>query len=206
MIFTSPRAFVRSIARRAAENVSLLRLSESAIARAGVGRKFQRPTVFEDQTVFENLAMALKKDRGPLAVLLFLAGLAIENSMLGAAHALANPLTATYGIVHGQAIGLMLPHVIRFNAVEVGDWYQDLLNSACDGNGFPAPSSGPDGLADYVADLVRQAELPGRLSECDVQRERLPELAEAAATQWTGTFNPRPVDAEALFGVYEQAF
>lgn len=51
------------------ENVSLLRLSESAIARAGVGRKFQRPTVFEDQTVFENLAMALKKDRGPLGVL-----------------------------------------------------------------------------------------------------------------------------------------
>ena len=51
------------------ENLSLLRLSESAIARAGVGRKFQRPTVFEDQTVFENLAMALKKDRGPFAVL-----------------------------------------------------------------------------------------------------------------------------------------
>ena len=48
---------------------SLLKMSESAIARAGVGRKFQRPTVFEDQTVFENLAMALKKDRGPFAVL-----------------------------------------------------------------------------------------------------------------------------------------
>ena len=51
------------------DDVSLLRMSESAIARAGVGRKFQRPTVFEDQTVFENLAMALKKDRGPFAVL-----------------------------------------------------------------------------------------------------------------------------------------
>lgn len=51
------------------ENVSLLSLSESQIARAGIGRKFQRPTVFEDQSVFENLAMALRKDRGPLAVL-----------------------------------------------------------------------------------------------------------------------------------------
>ncbi len=47
------------------------------------------------------------------------AGLAIENSMLGATHALANPLTARYGIVHGQAIGLMLPHVIRFNGARV---------------------------------------------------------------------------------------
>lgn len=51
------------------KNISLLKLSESQIARAGVGRKFQRPTVFEDQSVFDNLAMALKADRSPLAVL-----------------------------------------------------------------------------------------------------------------------------------------
>src|SRR6185436_18578072 len=46
------------------------------------------------------------------------AGMAIENSMLGAAHAAANPLTARYGMVHGQAVGLMLPAVIGFNAGE----------------------------------------------------------------------------------------
>ena len=48
---------------------SLLAMSESRIAQAGVGRKFQRPTVFEDQSVQDNLIMALKKPRGPLAVL-----------------------------------------------------------------------------------------------------------------------------------------
>lgn len=53
------------------ENVSLLKMSESQIARAGVGRKFQRPTVFEDQSVRENLAMALKNKRGPFAVLMY---------------------------------------------------------------------------------------------------------------------------------------
>ncbi|WP_170603458.1 urea ABC transporter ATP-binding protein UrtD [Ruegeria arenilitoris] len=51
--------------------VSLLSMSESQIARAGVGRKFQRPTVFEDQSVQENLMLALKNNRGPLAVLRF---------------------------------------------------------------------------------------------------------------------------------------
>ena len=51
--------------------VSLLKLSEAQIARAGVGRKFQRPTVFEDQTVHENLTLALKAARGPLAVLVW---------------------------------------------------------------------------------------------------------------------------------------
>ena len=50
---------------------SLLKMSESQIAQAGVGRKFQRPTVFEDQTVFDNLMMALKKPRSPFAVLGF---------------------------------------------------------------------------------------------------------------------------------------
>ena len=52
------------------KSVSLLGMSESAIARAGIGRKFQKPTVFEEQTVRENLAMALKDSRGPLDVLL----------------------------------------------------------------------------------------------------------------------------------------
>ncbi|WP_207099884.1 urea ABC transporter ATP-binding protein UrtD [Paracoccus shandongensis] len=48
---------------------SLLRLNEAQIAREGIGRKFQRPTVFEDQTVAENLTMALKASRNPFAVL-----------------------------------------------------------------------------------------------------------------------------------------
>ena len=52
-------------------SASLLRMTESQIARAGVGRKFQRPTVFEDQTVFDNLLVALRKGRGPIAVLLY---------------------------------------------------------------------------------------------------------------------------------------
>jgi len=50
---------------------SLLKMSEAQIAQAGVGRKFQRPSVFEDQSVADNLMMSLKKDRGPLAVLMF---------------------------------------------------------------------------------------------------------------------------------------
>ena len=50
---------------------SLLGMSEARIAREGVGRKFQKPTVFEDQTVHENLLMALSNKRGPFAVLFY---------------------------------------------------------------------------------------------------------------------------------------
>ncbi|MGH1415234.1 MAG: urea ABC transporter ATP-binding protein UrtD [Pelagimonas sp.] len=51
------------------KSVSLLGMSESSIARIGVGRKFQKPTVFEAQTVRENFALALKNPRGPFDVL-----------------------------------------------------------------------------------------------------------------------------------------
>jgi len=50
-------------------SLDLLKLSESQIATAGIGRKFQKPTVFEDQSVRDNLAMALKNKRGPFSVL-----------------------------------------------------------------------------------------------------------------------------------------
>ncbi len=133
------------------------------------------------------------------------AGLAIENSMLGAAHALANPLTANFQIPHGQAVGLMLPHVIRFNGAEVNGWYYDLLECTAGANGFPRAETGAAGLADFVADLARHAELPGRLSECDVDANRLPQLAAEAAKQWTGGFNPRKVGEAELLALYEAA-
>lgn len=134
------------------------------------------------------------------------AGLAIENSMLGATHALANPLTTRYQIVHGQAIGLMLPHVIRFNGAEFGNWYLDLLEGTGGANGFPDPATGVEGLAQFVADMARQADLPSRLSDCGVEESKLPQLAAEAAKQWTSTFNPRKVGESELLALYRTAF
>ncbi len=54
-----------------ADSVDLLKLSESDIAKIGIGRKFQKPTVFEEQSVRDNLAMALKNARGPMSVLMW---------------------------------------------------------------------------------------------------------------------------------------
>ncbi len=133
------------------------------------------------------------------------AGMAIENSMLGAAHALANPLTATYEIPHGMAISLMLPHVIRFNAETVADWYNDLVDDTGGIEGFPAPEDGAEGLARFVADLSRKAGLKEHLSDCGVTLESLDDMATLAATQWTGTFNPRHVTAVELLEIYRRA-
>lgn len=142
--------------------------------------------------------------RGAMLLGAHLAGAAIENSMLGATHALANPLTAHYGITHGLAVGLMLPHVVRFNAAVVGALYGRLAEDVgvC---GADDPRAG-ERLAGRVTELVEASGSPTRLSQCGVNRALLPQLAVEAAKQWTGTFNPRPVDEASLLELYEAAF
>ena len=133
-----------------------------------------------------------------------LAGLAIENSMLGATHALANPLSAHYGMVHGQAIGIMLPHVIRFNSEVVEPLYEELAETV--GIRPDEEPTGAGRLADRVTAFARIAELPESLSACGVSQGMLAVLAEEASQQWTGTYNPRPVGYNELLGLYQQAF
>ncbi len=120
----------------------------------------------------------------------FLAGASIESSMLGAAHACANPLTARYPIAHGAAVGLMLPHVVRFNATAVGALYDELAVR----------------LEDRLRDLRRTAGLPETLRDCSVPAERLGELAEDAERQWTAAHNPRPLSRAELLELYEAAY
>jgi alcohol dehydrogenase len=134
-----------------------------------------------------------------------LAGLAIENSMLGGAHALANPLTATYGIVHGEAVALMLPHVIRHNGRHVDAWYRDLAQANGVLGSFQAADSAADSLANFVSKVSRQAGLAGTLTECGVPRDGLPQLAAAAAKQWTGKYNPVVLTEPEFQRLYESA-
>ena len=130
-----------------------------------------------------------------------LAGASIENSMLGAAHACANPLTARYEIPHGVAVGMMLPGVIQFNSQaedpKVDDLYLELQN---------VRSRDGLSLVDQIRELKAAAVLPERLRELRVREADLPDLAREAAVQWTGKFNPRPVDKSILLGLYEQAY
>ena len=154
------------------------------------------PRVLEDPSDLEA--------RGGMLVGSHFAGAAIENSMLGATHALANPLSAHFGLTHGVAIGVMLPHVVRFNAAAVGELYADLASDAglCESR----DPSAAEYLAQYLTSVVIGWKLPTSLQECDVREDLIPTMAEEAAKQWTRTFNPRPVDVASLQELYECAF
>ncbi len=137
--------------------------------------------------------------RGAMLIGAHLAGAAIEHSMLGAAHACANPLTARFDVVHGAAVGLMLPATVRFNSVEVSALYEDLHR------GSPADRRGVS-LVDRVIELRSLAGLPARLRVCAIPGHSLADLPDEAARQWTAGFNPRPVTETELRGLYEASY
>ncbi|MFO0846635.1 MAG: iron-containing alcohol dehydrogenase [Gemmataceae bacterium] len=142
--------------------------------------------------------------RGQMQLGANLAGLAIENAMLGVAHACANPLTAHYGITHGVAVGVLLPHVIRFNAQVAGALYADLAHEAGLVNGDFGVAG--EVVARRVTQLLQAAKLPTRLRDCGVNPGIFPVLADEASQQWTGKFNPRPAGEADLHSLYESAF
>jgi alcohol dehydrogenase len=121
------------------------------------------------------------------------AGTAIENSMLGIAHSCANPLTAHYGVVHGQAVGVMLPHVIEFNE-------RDPAAAA-----IYAALSGGERLSERVRFHLSRCAMDRSLSSLGVEEAMVPTLAVEGAAQWTAQFNPVPVTSALLEEVYRAA-
>ena len=143
--------------------------------------------------------------RGAMLLGSYFAGLAIENSMLGATHACANPLTTHYQTVHGAALAMLLPSVVRWNGPVVGERYRELLRlSTAHTNSDDQDFT--ETLAQRLEQLAAAGGLRNSLSAVGVHRSDLRMLAEEAATQWTGNFNPREFDQAGALEVYERAY
>jgi alcohol dehydrogenase len=129
--------------------------------------------------------------RGRMLLGAALAGSAIENSMLGAAHATANPLTARFDVPHGHAVTLMLPHVVRLNQSDpaIAAIYQALGQSL----------DGP--LIEWLEKTIARASLPTPI----IDPTSIPALAADASRQWTGRFNPVPLDVDSFAALYQKA-
>ena len=140
--------------------------------------------------------------RGAMQLGAYYAGVAIENSMLGATHACANPLTARYGTAHGAAIAMLLPSVVRWNERFACNEYSGLLfwsSVAGQSNGVTATEA----LARRLEELAEIGGLRTNLRAAGIDHSELPELASEAAEQWTGAFNPRPFDKQGAIEIYQ---
>lgn len=129
--------------------------------------------------------------RGAMLLGAHFGGLAIENSNLGAAHACAYPLTDQFGLSHGAAVATVLAQVVEWNSDVAGGRYRELF---------------PGDLPARLRELAEMAGLAAHLRDAGIPEEALPRLAEEAAKQWTGKFNPQPFHAAAALEIYQSAY
>jgi alcohol dehydrogenase len=143
--------------------------------------------------------------RGAMQLGAYFAGMAIENSMLGATHACANPLTTHYGTAHGASIAILLPSVVRWNASVAGERYAELLRISSV-NTVHVSDDSAESLARRLEELANAGGLRRTLGGVGVPFADLSMLADEAAQQWTGRFNPRAFDSSGALEIYQCAF
>ena len=143
--------------------------------------------------------------RGEMLLGACLAGLAIENSMLGAAHAAANPLTARFGTIHGAAVGVMLPHIVRRNGrkPEIADQYRNHAASAGVLDIDTEPAAAVEVLAERLCSLVDAA--VGGLRPARPESETIAQMAFDATEQMTALHNPLSFTREDFEELYREA-
>lgn len=145
--------------------------------------------------------------RGDMLLGSMLAGQAFANSPVAAVHALAYPLGGHFHIPHGLSNALVLPHVLRFNAVTAHEAYVDLAPHA-----FPALSNleGQERVAAFCEALTQlsiDCGLPQRLRDMKITEDWLPRLAKDAMNQTRLLVNnPRPVTEADALAIYRAAF
>lgn len=136
----------------------------------------------------------------------FLAGMAFTASGLGLTHALAHALGAHYGIAHGTANALLLPHVMRFNLESCPELYRDIAAAiGLDVSGLPARRAA-EAAAEAVMELVNALPLPSGLKEAGVVETSIESLAaEAFLNTRLRSSNPRDTVLEDLVEILRAA-
>ena len=148
-------------------------------------------------------AVGTPEDEDARGNMLIAANLAITIE-LGSVHAMSHPTGAIFGVPHGVANAINLPHVIRFNAEggpDIADRYGDIAE-------LLGLESGPgvgEALAEHVTELVVRLGLPTRLSEVGVPEAGIPQLVEGAMGDGTTLLNPREAGEEDYAALYRRA-
>jgi alcohol dehydrogenase class IV len=153
----------------------------------------------------DNLERAVlngEEDEEARGNMLIAANLAITIG-LGSVHAMSHPAGAQFGVPHGVANAIHLPHVVEYNAAgstEIADRYRDI------GDIFDVsePEIGP-ALAAYLTGLIARLGLPTRLSEVGVPEDGIPALVEGAMGDGTTLLNPREMEEDDYTQLYERA-
>ena len=128
--------------------------------------------------------------RKQMAMAATLAGISFDQSSLGLVHALAGPLCGTYHLHHGLGVATLLPATIEFDAPAIPT---ERWGSLRDALGLPQDAK-PEGLGDFARKLLKNLDMPTRLSEVGLKAEDIPAIAESATKMAMINLNVRFAD------------
>jgi len=145
--------------------------------------------------------------RGQMQIAATMAGMAFTNAMVGLVHAMAHSLGARYGVPHGLANTILLPHGMRYNMEACADQYALVAEAMGVGKQEMSDDEAAEEAIKAIEDLTKKIRLPGRLREVEVPREGLKDCAELSLSDGSIVYNPKSIyEAEEVLKVYEAAW
>lgn len=154
-----------------------------------------------------NIRAAVKGDpkaRENMATGQYIAAMGYSNVGLGLVHGMSHPLSAWYGIAHGQANAILLPTVMRYNKDFTGEKYRDIAKAlGVENTESMSIEEARDAACDAVLQIAKDVEMTEKLSDLGVKAEDLPEIAKDALADVCTPGNPREAKLDEILELYK---
>jgi alcohol dehydrogenase len=145
--------------------------------------------------------------RGQQQLAATMAGIAFGNAQIGLVHAIAHSVGALYGVPHGLANSILLPHVMMYNMDECADRYALVAEAMGVREKGMSDEEASEAAANAIWELTRKIGLPQKLSEVGVEETGLADVAELSLSDGSIVYNPKVIfEAEEVLGVCKKAF
>ncbi len=145
--------------------------------------------------------------RGQTQIAATIAGIAFGNAQVGIVHALVHTVGGKYGVPHGIANGILLPHCIMYNLDECPDRYAMVAEAMGVRKAGMSDMEAGEAAANAIWKLTKKMGLPQRLRDVGVPEDGLEECAEASLYDGSIVYNPKTVvDSQETLGVYKKAW
>jgi len=145
--------------------------------------------------------------RGQMLIAACIAGAAFSNAQVGLVHALAHSVGAKFGVPHGIANSVLLPHCILYNLDACVDKYSQIAQAMGRDVRGMEPLKAAEQAASAIKEFSKTIGMPQTLREVNVEESGLEHCANDALTDGSIVYNPKLIlDPEEILKVFRNAF
>ncbi|PGY15303.1 iron-containing alcohol dehydrogenase [Bacillus sp. AFS031507] len=134
-----------------------------------------------------------------------LAGLAFNNTRLGNCHALSHPVSAIYGVAHGVANSILIPHIMEFNSLAVPELFSDIADDMGENLEGLTLMERAEAAVNAVKKLSRDIGIPTTFAEFQIDESQLDRMVKDAMLSGNIAVNPRTTTYEDVIELYRKS-